>query len=107
MHVQGQNMIVGMGDTGVDVFQCFFVDSSFPATAFSSGLLIEPVTKVPYFDSTTHRKVRYYRALVDNVDQNGHGTHCAGSALGYPETGEHLPTLCQNLPVLSAWKVLL
>ncbi|KAK9815059.1 hypothetical protein WJX73_006174 [Symbiochloris irregularis] len=85
--IQGQNMIVGMGDTGVDVFQCFFVDSRFSQAAFSSQLLVEPGTNIPYFDSTTHRKVRYYRAYIDNVDANGHGSHCAGSALGYPETG--------------------
>ena len=31
---------------------------------------------------------RYYRAIDDKVDANGHGTHCAGSAVGsLPSSG--------------------
>ena len=80
-------MIVGMGDTGIDVFHCHFSDSTFPASAFSLGLKVESDTGLAYFESTSHRKIRYYRVFKDNIDSNGHGTHCAGSALGSPEFG--------------------
>ena len=47
----------------------------------------EAGTGIKYFDSTTHRKIRYYRLFEDGVDANGHGTHCAGSVMGYPASG--------------------
>ena len=78
-----------MGDTGVDVFHCHFIDSSFPANAFSTGLGRE-ASGVLYFDSTRHRKIRYYRMFEDNIDANGHGSHCAGSAVGSPQYGRVL-----------------
>ena len=36
------------------------------------------------FDSTAHRKIRYYRAYGDTADSNGHGTHVAGTLAGAP-----------------------
>ena len=43
-----------------------------------------------YFASLTHRKIRYYRMLEDALDANGHGSHCAGSVVGYPQDGKRL-----------------
>ncbi len=47
----------------------------------------EPGGGALYFDSTAHRKLRYYRLLDDGVDANGHGSHCGGSAAGSPQAG--------------------
>ena len=81
--LNGLGQIVGMGDTGIDWLHCTFADSNVPGpgtgpylteTAATGGYL--------YWVSTTHRKIVYYRQYSDNVDGNGHGTHCAGSVLG-------------------------
>lgn len=93
--LQGQNMIVGMGDTGLDVFHCHFSDSSYPASSFQASILRDSAGTY-YYDNLSHRKVRYYRFFKDNRDANGHGTHCAGSAMGAPEFGgcrSHYPGL--------------
>lgn len=37
-----------------------------------------------FFDSETHRKIRYYQASADLIDMNGHGSHVVGSILGSP-----------------------
>ena len=47
----------------------------------------EPGGGALYFDSTAHRKLRYYRLLDDGVDADGHGSHCGGSAAGSPQAG--------------------
>ncbi|KAK9815904.1 hypothetical protein WJX72_011677 [[Myrmecia] bisecta] len=80
--LQGQGQIVGMGDTGLDMTQCMFIDANVPFTTTSKdagGSLI--------FDSTSHRKLRFYREFVDGADGNGHGTHCGGSAAGSLQIG--------------------
>lgn len=60
-------------------------------------------TGISYFDSTTHRKIRYYRMFLDALDANGHGTHCAGSVMGYPQSGTiQLILHSWDLPELSA-----
>ncbi len=72
----GQDMIVGIGDSGVDVKHCFFHDENVPVT----------------FDEKmeTHRKILYYNSKTSTTsnkeDNNGHGTHVAGSVLGCPST---------------------
>lgn len=65
-----------MGDTGLDYDHCMFRDDARPVS-FSTD-----TSGVRVYASTSHRKLRYYRAYVDAVDVNGHGTHCAGSAVG-------------------------
>ena len=67
--IQGQNQIVAVGDTGVDLNLCFFYD---------------PKASVPYNKfSNDHRKIAYYYAFQDNWDVvGGHGSHVAGSIAG-------------------------
>ena len=48
------------------------------------------------FNSSTHRKVALYRALSDETDGNGHGTHCGGSIAGSYQTGALL-LVCGDL----------
>ena len=62
--IDGTGEIVGCGDSGIDVNSCFFRDNN--------GNEI----------GANHRKLVMYRALGDNVDGNGHGTHVAGSIAG-------------------------
>lgn len=85
-----------MGDTGLNVAHCLFRDDAVPVpTTLAGGLQQEPgSSKTLYFDSTAHRKIRYYRLVDDLIDANGHGSHCGGSAAGSPQAdgpGEHVP----------------
>jgi hypothetical protein len=40
-----------------------------------------------------HQQVRYYRLFEDEIDGEGHGTHCAGSAVGGLAGGQLLNAL--------------
>lgn len=44
MLVQGQNIVVGMGDTGIDVKHCHFADSTVPFANFQKVNLAQPST---------------------------------------------------------------
>ena len=102
--LQGQNQVLGMGDTGIDTDHCMFADSSYPITASafaadSSGVLV--------YSNPAHRKIRYYRAFVDEVDINGHGTHCAGSAVGSLQTSGEQTGRLRNHSLLAVQHALL
>lgn len=77
--IQGQNQVVGQGDSGLDFQHCFFVD---PTVDWASSISI--VSRARTFQSETHRKIRLYRAFADFTDANGHGTHTAGTIAGIP-----------------------
>ncbi len=95
---QGAGQVIGMGDTGLDMGHCLLRDDAVPVPAtLAGGLQQEPDGGALYFDSTAHRKLRYYRLADDGVDANGHGTHCGGSAAGSPQangTGARLRSRC-------------
>lgn len=81
--LNGENQIVGMGDTGIDWLHCTFTDSAHSGPGSGPYLAETAATGgYTYWVSATHRKIVYYRQVDDNVDGNGHGTHCAGSAVG-------------------------
>ena len=75
-----------MGDTGMDWLHCTFKDSATPGPG-AGPFLKETDTGYLYWVNTAHRKIVYYRPVIDNVDENGHGTHCAGSAVGSLQSG--------------------
>jgi hypothetical protein len=77
--IQGQNQVIGQGDSGLDYQHCFFVD---PTVDWASSVSI--VDRARTFQSETHRKIRLYRAFADFTDANGHGTHTAGTLAGIP-----------------------
>jgi len=85
---QGTDQIVGIGDTGLDLQSCFFADSTQPNVpgGSGSGWGTDGISN-PMFNSTTHRKIALYRALVDETDAEGHGSHCGGSIAGSYQNG--------------------
>ncbi len=88
---QGTDQIVGIGDTGLDLQSCFFADSTQPnvPSGSGSGWGTDGLGN-SMFNSSTHRKIALYRALVDETDAEGHGSHCGGSIAGSYENGMHL-----------------
>jgi subtilisin family serine protease len=75
--ITGRGQVIGCGDSGLDVYHCFFVDPSI-------DLKVTVVDGKRTFDSPDHRKIRYYRAYADTEDSNGHGTHVSGTLVGMP-----------------------
>ena len=69
----------------------------------------EPGGGALFFDSTAHRKLRYYRLLDDGVDADGHGSHCGGSAAGSPQAGgpgaRRLSQCVQEMCEMACWTV--
>ncbi len=89
--LDGTGQIVGIGDTGIDWLHCTFTDST--TTGPGKGPFLTDTEGYLYWVSTTHRKIVYYRQIEDNVDGNGHGTHCAGSAVGSLQSPSRFPGL--------------
>ena len=81
--VRGAGQVGGGGDSGVDVKSCYFDDPAVPFELRPASGWGGPAV----FESTSHRKIRLYRALADATDHNGHGTHTMGSMLGSPPPG--------------------
>lgn len=98
-----------MGDTGIDWLHCTFTDSVTPGPG-AGPFLQETDTGFLYWVNAAHRKIVYYRQVIDNVDDNGHGTHCAGSAVGSTQSGRVQMTIdCADSGVSSycpSWLVL-
>ena len=53
--VSGQGQIIGVGDSGLDMDHCAYVDPAVPFEGFSTGS-----SRTPQFVSKTHRKVALY-----------------------------------------------
>lgn len=78
----GDGQVIGMADTGVDVNSCFFYDDSgsVPPADISS-----PITDF------SRRKIIQYtiNSGADDTDSaGGHGTHVAGSLVGYLDSAD-------------------
>ena len=69
--IRGNEQVAAVGDTGLDYDSCFFRDDEHDAP------------------NPNHRKVIDLRVFGDGVDNSGHGTHVAGSVLGYHEGSRH------------------
>lgn len=80
-NITGAGQIIGVSDTGIDMQHCYFRDDNVPT----------PYNNIDH----NHRKVVQYvvTASSDEYDDSeGHGTHVAGTAAGYPidEYGDYL-----------------
>ncbi|KXZ45957.1 hypothetical protein GPECTOR_49g541 [Gonium pectorale] len=77
--LDGRNQVVGCGDSGMDLGNCFFADTAVP---FMQNVATN-ANGQQYFLSDSHRKLRYYLAVVQDLfDGFGHGTHVAGTLVG-------------------------
>ncbi len=76
--IMGEGQIVTLGDSGLDVLHCAFVDSR------------ESVAYGPGNSNLKHRKVVAYNDEFtrDRLDQAGHGSRCGGIVAGTPETAD-------------------
>jgi hypothetical protein len=83
--LQGQNEVMGMGDTGLDVGHCFFRDSNVSFSGFQSESGASNFAGGPlqYFDSTTHRKIRQMLGVSSSCGKRGGGA----SSLAPPTLG--------------------
>ncbi|GLI64305.1 hypothetical protein VaNZ11_007532 [Volvox africanus] len=86
--LQGQGEIAGLGDSGVDVDQCYLQDPKYQWFRIASltGLPDAPtIGNMLYWRMPEHRKIVQYAfnpASGDAFDYHGHGTMCAGSIGG-------------------------
>ena len=72
----GEGQIIQVSDTGVNVDHCWFSDPWGPV----------PITTQAEaaFNSSKRKVIQYVVGTGGNsVDQDGHGTHCAGTVAGY------------------------
>lgn len=70
---QGEDIIIGVGDSGLDVRSTYFYDPDHPVTyGLDSDM------------DFNHRKIAYYYSWADNVEYetDGHGTHVIGTVCG-------------------------
>ena len=81
--IQGENQIVGVGDSGLAVKNCQFVDPGRPVGLVQTGTTL---------NDNAHRKVIQYVAYADGGagDNEDHGTHVSGSVAGKTPQGGKL-----------------
>ncbi|CEO95872.1 hypothetical protein PBRA_004585 [Plasmodiophora brassicae] len=87
--LNGEQQIIGVSDTGIDMNHCFFSDGAHspPFVAFHNDATAADFPP----DSLNRRKVVQYVTFADSSDDNeGHGTHVSGTAAGYPESSVNL-----------------
>lgn len=70
--IHGENRLIGLSDTGIDIHSCFFLDEEH-AVRYDSAM-----------NDTQHRKISLYLPFSnDREDGNdSHGTHVAGTLVG-------------------------
>ncbi|KNB46743.1 Peptidase S8/S53 domain-containing protein [Blastocystis sp. subtype 4] len=68
----GQNVLVGVGDSGIDVKSTFYYDPNHNVKYAKSGL------------DSNHRKIALYYPFIDSTEATtgGHGTHVCGTLAG-------------------------
>jgi len=79
--IKGLGQVAQMSDTGLSVNSCYFYDIT--------GEVIRDKSKTVDIE---RRKVIQYYAGASSEDEDGHGTHCAGTILGKRCTGSGCDT---------------
>lgn len=74
-NIDGTNQVVGIADTGVDMFSCYFAD---PSQSPPFNVLNDP---------TQRKVVSYITTYGDDIDNDGHGTFVAGLIAGTALSG--------------------
>ncbi|KAI8468820.1 MAG: ATP-binding cassette superfamily [Monoraphidium minutum] len=80
--LRGEGVVVGVGDSGLDMDSCYFFDPTVNVAANTKS----EGAQGRVFASDTHRKVAYYLGRLDTnlLDGVGHGTHVCGTIAGLP-----------------------
>jgi len=88
----GQNQVIGLADSGMDLNSCFFAETDkerYPNPPFYNFEQDSDIKFRP--EDAGRRKVVQYVTFADDIEiwDLGHGTHVGGTLAGYP----HSPTL--------------
>jgi subtilisin family serine protease len=71
--LNGEGQTIGIADTGLDIYHCFFYDDSKDVPYQRNRMDNNP--------DTGHRKIAAYWAYMDKIDSaGGHGTHVVSSS---------------------------
>ncbi len=73
--LNGSNQVIGIGDTGLDEYSCFFSNED--------GSIVERSSyDNPTFDDSKRKVIQYINYADDSDTEAGHGTHVSGTVAG-------------------------